>query len=113
MQDQVQPLFLKILNNLYKVLIYLLFLEFCRVHHEFYANFKIGDEFLNLNNKNLAIKIDVEGHEMNILESYSWDIKPDFITMEHSHIDDLYAAAFLKEKGYLVYTEQSDLYAIR
>ena len=36
-------------------------------HHEFYANFKIGDEFLNLNNKNLAIKIDVEGHEPNVL----------------------------------------------
>lgn len=59
------------------------------------------------------LKIDVEGHEMNILESYSWDIKPDFIKMEHTHIDDLYAAAFLKEKGYLVYTEHSDLYAIR
>ena len=36
-------------------------------HHEFYANFKIGDEILNLRKKNLAIKIDVEGHELNVL----------------------------------------------
>ena len=36
-------------------------------HHEFYANFKIGDEYLNLSNKKLAIKIDVEGHELNVL----------------------------------------------
>ncbi len=37
-------------------------------HHEFYANFKIGDEYLNLSNKYLAIKIDVEGHELNVLQ---------------------------------------------
>ena len=36
-------------------------------HHEFFANFKIGDEYLNLSNNNLAIKIDVEGHELNVL----------------------------------------------
>lgn len=58
------------------------------------------------------LKIDVEGHEMNILDSYSWDIKPDFIKMEHSHIDDVYAANLLKDKGYVVYIEHSDLYAI-
>lgn len=59
------------------------------------------------------LKIDVEGHEMNILDAYSWDIKPDFIKMEHSHIDDVYAANLLKDKGYVVYIEHSDLYAIR
>jgi FkbM family methyltransferase len=31
------------------------------------ANFKIGDEVLNLKSKILAIKIDVEGHEMYVL----------------------------------------------
>ena len=36
-------------------------------HHEFYANFKVGDECLNLINQYLAIKIDVEGHELNVL----------------------------------------------
>ena len=37
-------------------------------YHEFYADFKIGDEYLNLSNKYLAMKIDVEGHELNVLQ---------------------------------------------
>lgn len=32
------------------------------------AAFRIGDETLNFQNNNLAIKIDVEGHELNVLE---------------------------------------------
>ena len=32
------------------------------------AKFKIGDEILNFQNNNLAIKIDVEGHELNVLK---------------------------------------------
>ena len=59
------------------------------------------------------LKIDTEGHEMNILECYSWDIKPDIIKMEHAHIDDVYASELLKSHGYLVYVEHSDIYAIR
>ena len=59
------------------------------------------------------LKIDTEGHEMNILEAYSWDIKPDIIKMEHSHIDDVYAKNLLESHGYIVYVEHSDLYAIR
>ena len=31
------------------------------------ANFKIGDQVLNFKNSNLIIKIDVEGHEINVL----------------------------------------------
>ena len=32
------------------------------------ANFKVADEFLNLKNSNLIFKIDVEGHELNVLK---------------------------------------------
>ena len=32
------------------------------------ANFKIADEVIDINNSVLAIKIDVEGHEYNILK---------------------------------------------
>ena len=32
------------------------------------AEFKIGDEILNFKRNNLAIKIDVEGHELNVLK---------------------------------------------
>lgn len=58
------------------------------------------------------LKIDTEGHEINILESYSWSIKPDLIKIEHAHIDDIYAKSLLEAHGYLVYTETSDIYAI-
>lgn len=59
------------------------------------------------------LKIDAEGHEMNIIDAYSWNIKPTFIKLEHMHIDDIYMATLLQDKGYIVYTEQRDIYAIR
>ena len=34
----------------------------------FFADFRIGDEYLNLNEEKLSLKIDVEGHEINVLE---------------------------------------------
>lgn len=58
------------------------------------------------------LKIDTEGHEMNILDSYTWQVKPTIIKLEHTHIDDQYISGLLKEKGYIVYTEQRDIYAI-
>jgi len=59
------------------------------------------------------LKIDVEGHEQNILDVYSWDIKPDIIKLEHSHVDDTYIKLLLEKHGYLVYVEQNDIYAIK
>ena len=32
------------------------------------ANFKVGDQIINIKNSNLIIKIDVEGHELNVLK---------------------------------------------
>ena len=32
------------------------------------ANFKIADELLDIKNSNLILKIDVEGHELNVLK---------------------------------------------
>jgi FkbM family methyltransferase len=66
-------------------------------------------EFAHVN----YLKIDVEGHELNILECYSWDIKPDIIKVEHAHVDDVYISNLLKSHGYLVYVEHEDIYAIR
>lgn len=59
------------------------------------------------------LKIDAEGHEINIIDDYSWSIKPTFIKLEHMHVDDIYVANLLKSKGYIVYTEQRDIYAIK
>ena len=58
------------------------------------------------------MKMDVEGHETDIIEAYSWRVKPTFIKMEHFHIDDINMKRILEEQGYIVYTERSDLYAV-
>ena len=58
------------------------------------------------------LKIDVEGHETNIIEAYSWKIKPTMIKLEHAHIDDINMKRILEEQGYIVWTEQNDMYAI-
>lgn len=59
------------------------------------------------------LKIDVEGHEMEVMESYSWKVKPSLIKMEHSHINSTEMKNLLEYNGYLVYMEKYDLYALR
>lgn len=58
------------------------------------------------------LKLDTEGHETNILEAYSWKIKPTFIKLEHAHIDDKRMKILLEKQGYIVYTEDRDMYAV-
>ena len=41
----------------------------------FYANFKIGDEILDFKNQKLCFKIDVERHEVNVIEGLKKTIK--------------------------------------
>ena len=59
------------------------------------------------------LKIDTEGHEMDILQAYDWRVLPTFIKIEHHHIDDIKMKKMLEERGYIVYTEGRDIYAIR
>ena len=58
------------------------------------------------------MKIDTEGHEMNILGPYSWRVKPTIIKIEHSHIDDVRMCNILKSQGYMVWTERQDIYGV-
>ena len=58
------------------------------------------------------LKIDVEGHEIDIIEPYSWRVKPTLIKMEHCHIDESKMRSILEKQGYIVYVEQNDIYAI-
>lgn len=58
------------------------------------------------------LKIDVEGHEMPILEHYDWSVKPGLIKIEHKHCDLALLKRILAREGYHTYTEQDDLYAI-
>ena len=57
-------------------------------------------------------KIDVEGHELNILKDYSWKIKPSVIKIEHKHLRGNDLDKILGLAGYTMYVEQQDIYAI-
>jgi FkbM family methyltransferase len=59
------------------------------------------------------LKMDIEGHEADVIDDYSWSVKPRLIKMEHKHIDDYRMKKILEAQGYTVWVESEDLYAIR
>lgn len=58
------------------------------------------------------MKVDVEGHEINVFMNYSFDVKPSIIKVEHKHVDDNVLRRKLETNGYIVWTEKDDLYAV-
>lgn len=58
-------------------------------------------------------KIDVEGHELNVLGNYSWRVKPDFLKIEHKHLPGGSLSKILKPHGYTIFPENEDIYCIR
>jgi FkbM family methyltransferase len=58
------------------------------------------------------MKIDVEGHEMEILNHYSWDVKPSILKIEHKHLSGNTLDKMLKRQGYSLFVETDDIYAI-
>ena len=57
-------------------------------------------------------KIDVEGHEVNILGNYSWKVKPKVIKCEHIHIPGNMLNHILTPQGYTIFVEENDIYCI-
>ena len=57
-------------------------------------------------------KIDVEGHELNILHTYSWRVKPKVIKCEHKHIPGNLLNSFIAPHGYTIFVESEDIYCI-
>jgi len=58
------------------------------------------------------LKIDTEGHEINILKNYNWRVRPKFIKVEHRLTDDLLLCEILNKQGYITWTEANDIYAV-
>ncbi len=58
------------------------------------------------------LKVDVEGHENDIFDVYDWCVKPTLMKVEHAHIDDVKLRKTFEKQGYIVYTENNDLYAV-
>lgn len=58
------------------------------------------------------LKVDTEGHELNIFKKYSWKVKPTFLKIEKKHINQEILRGILETNGYRVYFEEEDLYAI-
>lgn len=56
------------------------------------------------------LQMDVEGHELVILNHYSWRIKPKYIRIEHKFVDDTILFDLLESKGYMCWTETDDIY---
>ncbi len=57
-------------------------------------------------------KIDVEGHELNIISGYSWRVKPKFLKIEHKHQSGGQLDPILLSQGYSLFVEQDDIYAV-
>ena len=75
----------------------------------------LDDFFDELGEEDMVIdflKMDIEGMEYEVLDTYSWKIKPQLIKLEHKHINDVKMKTLLEMQGYLVYTEREDMYAI-
>ena len=71
--------------------------DICRLQH-------VGIDFL---------KMDIEGHELDVLNDYSWNIKPTMIKIEHKHCSDFSMRTILEKNGYTVWVENDDMYGIR
>ena len=68
----------------------------------FEAEFKIGDEILKYRNKNLAIKIDVEGHEIYVLQGIEKLLKSNKCILQIELFDKNFPIvnSYLNNNGY-------------
>ena len=73
----------------------------------YYADFKIGDKIINQNQKSIAIKIDVEGHEINVLNGLKNTLMKNkiIIQIEIFEINFQKVNNFFKSLGYKIIFE--------
>ena len=73
----------------------------------FYANFKVGDSCIKLVNEKISIKVDVEGHELNVLEGIKGVIKNNQCILQIEIFEENYNIVnnFLLSFGYKKFYE--------
>lgn len=59
------------------------------------------------------LKIDAQGHELNILRKFSFRVKPRTVKIEHQHCDDAELLRILHKHGYYCWKEAVDIYGIQ
>lgn len=62
------------------------------------------------------MKVDIEGSECNIFNSYSWKVVPSVLKLESRHWSesDIFTMnTMLEENGYLTWKESNDWYSVR
>jgi len=57
------------------------------------------------------LKMDVEGHELEILNAYNWRIKPRKLKIEHKFVNLETLTSLLVNQGYSTFTVGDDVYA--
>ena len=78
-------------------------------NHKFYANFKTGDEYFEIRNKNLAIKIDVEGHEIKVLNGLEKTLKSNNCILQI----EIFSNNFEKVDNFLLSLGYNNFYKIQ
>lgn len=73
----------------------------------FFANFKVGDNCINLISNKISIKIDVEGHEFNVLKGLTNILKNNFCILQIEIFDSNFENVnnFLLSMGYKKFYE--------
>ena len=71
----------------------------------YYAS-KLSDSFKDLG----ILKLDVEGHELEVLEGFDWLVKPEILKIEHKFVDLTTLLDILKSKGYNCWYDSEDVF---
>lgn len=57
------------------------------------------------------LKIDVEGHEVQVMEGYDWSVLPKLVMIEHKFIEKQYVLDTLGDLGYTCMSDSEDVFA--